>query len=285
MGAAREGFTSPARQVSKAVGHGTHSQRVGRPAWLAPGCEPPSFALAELIHDQFRALVLHPGFSCLGAKSAFRGHGYRLGIYHELGSPRSTEALMRDLAVFVAMLDQRAGDDARPQKLQTFVASFLGPVSADDAAFERLLWTQLQALHDRDPASFWDPTVSSDPEDAHFSFSIAGRAFFVVGLHAASERWARRFAWPTLVFNPHAQFEQLRERGHFARLQRLIRAREHVLQGSINANLSDFGDRSEARQYSGRPVEDGWHCPFQVKTGGQQTARTTEGAGAAEDRC
>jgi hypothetical protein len=34
------------------------------------------------------------------------------------------------------------------------------------------------------------------------------------------------------------------------------------LQGSINPNLSDFGVHSEARQYSGRAVEDAWKCPF-----------------------
>jgi len=236
---------------------------------LAPHCTPPSTAVASLIHDQFRALVLHPSFSCLGAKSALRGDSYQLGIYDGLGSAEATRGLARDLAAFAAGLGEEAAseDDAHTGRLKTFVASFLRPVPGDEVEFERLLWMQLQALHDGDPLSAWDPAVSSDPEDAHFSFSIAGRAFFVVGLHAASTRWARRFAWPTLVFNPHAQFERLRQDGHFRRLQRLIRTREEALQGSVNSNLSDFGERSEARQYSGRPVGEGWRCPFRARTG------------------
>ena len=223
-----------------------------------PG-EPPS-PLVQLIHDQFRALVLSPGFSCLGAKAAFRAGRYRMGVYGELGSLEAIEDLARDLSGFVeANTPTREG-------LTTFVASFSGPNPADEVAFERLLWAQLQALHDRDwPRNPWDASVSSDPRDAHFSFSFAGRAFFVVGLHAASSRWARRFAWPTLVFNPHDQFDQLREQGTFPRLQELIRARERALQATLNANLSDFGERSEARQYAGRPVEDDWHCPFRSR--------------------
>ena len=233
--------------------------------------------------------MLQPSFSCLGAKAALRGDGYQMGVYDTLGSPQATEGLLRDLTAFVARLgergDGRLGEGERDAgrtgegqhvELSTFVASFLGPVAIDEAAFEQLLWAQLQALHDRDPGRAWDPSVSANPEDAHFSFSAAGRAFFVVGLHAASTRWARRFAWPTLVFNPHAQFDRLREQGHFARLQGLIRTRERALQGSLNANLSDFGQRSEARQYSGRPVGEDWRCPFRAGSDGQVTVPPAE---------
>ena len=221
--------------------------------------EPPS-QLAQLIHDQFRALVLSAGFSCLGAQAAIRAGHYRMGIYGDLGLPDVTQALAAHLSAFVEAYDPSA------HSLTTFVASFSGPAATDELEFERLLWAQLQALHDRYGRDHrWDPSVSSDPEDASFSFSFAGRAFFVVGLHAASSRWARRFAWPTLVFNPHQQFKQLRQRGTFARLQAHIRGRELALQATLNANLSEFGERSEARQYAGRPVEDAWQCPFQAR--------------------
>jgi FPC/CPF motif-containing protein YcgG len=269
--------TRPEHQADPS-GEPAHHARAGRASagggWLAPGCTPPSPAVASLIHDQFRALVLHPSFSCLGAKSAVRGGGYRLGIYDELGAPETTRALARDLAAFATGLDDdaEAEQDGHAGRLTTFVASFLRPVPGDEIEFERLLWAQLQALHESDPVHTWDPSVSSDPEDAHFSFSIAGRAFFVVGLHAGSTRWARRFAWPTLVFNPHEQFERLRQEGHFTRLQALIRAREETLQGAVNSNLGDFGERSEARQYSGRPVDDEWRCPFRARQAPMDTA-------------
>ena len=106
------------------------------------------------------------------------------------------------------------------------------------------------------------PAVSDDPSDPAFAFSFAGTAFFIVGLHAASSRAARRFAWPTLVFNPHRQFDRLRESQRFSRFQHVIREAERNLQGSINPMLADFGDRSEASQYSGRRVAPDWKCPF-----------------------
>ncbi|MDQ6747348.1 MAG: YqcI/YcgG family protein [Candidatus Dormibacteraeota bacterium] len=34
------------------------------------------------------------------------------------------------------------------------------------------------------------------------------------------------------------------------------------LQGSLNPNLSNYGDRPESRQYSGRAVGDAWRCPM-----------------------
>jgi FPC/CPF motif-containing protein YcgG len=113
----------------------------------------------------------------------------------------------------------------------------------------------------------WDRSVSPDPRDSHFSFSFAGQAFYVIGLHANSSREARRFPWPTLVFNPHEQFERLRTDGKWKRMQQTIRERDTQLQGSINPMLSDFGERSEAPQYSGRAVGEDWQppigkCPF-----------------------
>ena len=105
-------------------------------------------------------------------------------------------------------------------------------------------------------------TDAAKPTHLIQPFSFAGTAFFVVGLHAASSRTTRRFAWPTLVFNPHQQFDQLREVGLYSRFQRVIRDAELDLQGEINPMLSDFGERSEAPQYSGRQVGPEWRRPF-----------------------
>lgn len=217
----------------------------------------PAAPLQEFVHDSFRALVLNPAFSCVGAKSAVRRGSYRFGLYAEMGSPGSTAGLARDLFDFVEEQDDLDG------KFSTFVACFEGPVDSDEEAFEGLLWAQLRRLHEQDRRHHgWAPSVSRDPEDPKFAFSFAGTAFFVVGLHAASSRFARRFAWPTLVFNAHHQFDKLREEGRYDRVQEVIRDRERDLQGSLNPNLADFGTRSEARQYSGRPVEEEWRCPF-----------------------
>ena len=50
-------------------------------------------------------------------------------------------------------------------------------------------------------------------------------------------------------------------------MQQLIRGREFALQGTINPMLSNFGEQSEARQYSGRAVDADWNPPFKVSGG------------------
>ena len=133
-----------------------------------------------------------------------------------------------------------------------------------DADFHERLWMQLQAIHDLDIVEHpWASGVSDDPEAADFSFSVASRAFFVVGLHPRSSRLARRAPQPTLVFNFHDQFEALRVSGRFEKLQAAIRERDKALQGNINPVLARFGEASEARQYSGRA---GAGCPFHSRS-------------------
>ena len=241
----------------------------------------PITPLAEFVHDGFRALVLNPHFTCVAAKSAFNKNNYRYAMYeNDIASPDATAGLAHDLFAFL-----REQDTLRQQGFSTFVASFCGPAVTHEEDFERLLWRQLQSLHDLDaPLHGWDTSVSDDPNDPHFEFSFAGRACFVVGIHPASSRWTRRFAWPTLVFNAHFQFEELRGAGKYGRMQDVMRSRDRQLQGSINANLADFGDHSDARQYSGRPVGDAWQCPFHAhaRKAAAQAETDTEGAGAGE---
>jgi hypothetical protein len=216
--------------------------------------------LSESVHQSFRAHVLDQEFSCIGGKSAIINNTYRFGLYPEMNTRGATAGLAYDLWEYERERPTLATDYA------TFIASFAAPVARDERDWERLLWAQLQSLHELDRAYHaWDATVSSDPEDADFSFSFAGTAFFVIGLHPQSSRYARRFAWPTLVFNAHLQFERLREQGLFDRVRETVRARELKLQGSLNPNLSNYGERSEARQYSGRAVEEEWRCPFRAR--------------------
>jgi FPC/CPF motif-containing protein YcgG len=223
---------------------------------LGPGAMVPS-SLTTLVHEGVRALVLSRQYSCIAARSALRHNAYRFALYPPLGSSDSALSLAFDLWTFVR--DAPSLDSP----FATFIASFEGPVLADEAAFEGLLWQTLQQLHDLDAVHHaWDTSVSADAASRDFAFSFAGTAFFIVGLHAAASRAARRFAWPTLVFNAHRQFEQLKTSGQYARFQQVIRAGERSLQGDVNPMLADFGERSEAAQYSGRHVESDWRCPF-----------------------
>jgi FPC/CPF motif-containing protein YcgG len=219
--------------------------------------------LASHAHESFRAHVLANDFPCVGARAAVGNNTYRFGLYGEMNSREATGGLAHDLWEYERERTHFGTDFA------SFVACFAPHRARDEAEWEGLLWSQLQGLHDLDGRHHaWDASVSSDPEDPGFSFSFAGTAFFVVGLHPLSSRLARRFAWPALVFNAHEQFERLREQGRFERVRAAVRARDQRLQGSLNPNLDDYGERSEARQYSGRAVEREWRCPFRARRGG-----------------
>ena len=211
--------------------------------------------LLDKVQREFRRRILAPSYPCLGAKAALHSGSCSVALYPQLATPATTEALSRDLREFRQAMPET--DDS----YSTFVAVFEQPRKIDETRFEELLWRQLRQLHHVDTEP-WAADVSADPADAHFSFSFAGRAFYIVGMHAGSSRRARRFPWPALVFNPHAQFERLRMSGKWKRLQSAIRARDSALQGNINPMLNDFGESSEARQYSGRAVEEKWKCPF-----------------------
>jgi FPC/CPF motif-containing protein YcgG len=208
----------------------------------------------------FQRLVTDFAFPCIGAKAALNSGAISFGFYERLATDASTKNLARDLESFTKRTRGRAASE-----LATMIAVFRGPIDLDELEFEKLLWSQLQKLHDADAPRFaWDARVSSDPTTPEFSFSFAGQAYYVIGMHANSSRHARRFPWPTLVFNPHEQFEKLRGDGNWERMKRTIRARDYELQGSINPMLADFGERSEARQYSGRTVGKNWQAPFEA---------------------
>lgn len=200
--------------------------------------------------------VASPGFPCVGARSAFNKGRARFGVYEGFGSDRDIAALCQDLLRFSHEFPDPGSDPV------TFCAMFDDEI-ATEPQFARLMWQHLQAMHAHDRETFaWDTTVSPDPTQPDFSFSIGGRAFFIVGLSPAASRLARRSPVPCLVFNFHNQFETLRANGKFEGMQKVIRRREMELQGSINPVLARFGDQSEARQYSGAAVDAGWKCPF-----------------------
>ncbi len=214
---------------------------------------------AELIdaHDQLRQQIAGDHYPCIGAISVFAKKGYRFGLFPELACDSAVRAVCHDLYEFChefPIIDDQ---------LITFIAMFRGPAIESEPHFEDLLWSQLQAMHALDSDFFaWDKHVDPDPKNNDFSFSIGGRAMFVIGMHSKASRLARTARYPTLVFNLHEQFERLRDRGKFESMKQVIRAREIAFQGSINPMLKNFGESSEASQYSGRAVSDNWPCPF-----------------------
>ncbi len=202
-------------------------------------------------------MVTHAEFPCLGAKSVFRRGSVSHVVLDDMADPDLPAQLLERLQAFAAEIDGEGG-------FHSFIATFRGPVPTTEAEFESSLFGLLQRLHDADDQS-WADGVGSDPNDPHFAFSAGASAYFIVGLHPAASRVARRAPLPTLVFNPHEQFEELRAEGRFDGMRTTIRRRDEDLQGFINPMVADHGDSTEALQYSGRRHAAGWEPPLDVK--------------------
>lgn len=198
-------------------------------------------------------------FPCVGAKSALAKGRLKVLAAHSLTSGWDDLRIHRELLDWVDRYHRDPGD------LRSLAVIFEGPDDLDEMAFETAMWERLQSLADKDHwlGQPYDQRVDADAENPHFSLSFGGEAFFVVGLHPRASRPARRFPNPALIFNLHDQFERLRAEGKYEKMRETILVRDQKLAGSRNPMLSRHGETSEARQYSGRNVDDGWRCPFQ----------------------
>ena len=212
----------------------------------------------DAIIEKVKSFIRDDNFPCVGAKAAQSQKLIEYRVYRELASDSSTTSFYLDIHEYLLTLNL---EDAR---VQSFVAIFPETAFDTEIEFERILWEQLGDLVELDKALnvSWASSVSDDPENPHFSLSIGGHPFFIVGMHPAAHRGARRSPYTMLVLNSHSQFEKLREDGRFDRLKAIIRKRDLEIHGSINPSLDDFGNTSEARQYSGRKITDDWECPI-----------------------
>lgn len=208
--------------------------------------------------ERFRSFIRDVSFSCVGAKSALARSQLKILV------ARDITAHADDLRIYTAVLAFICRYRARPDQFQSFAVLFEQPASLTEVAFEHFLWTRAQALSNQDSGlgHAYDSRVSPDPEDPHFSLSLGGEAFFILGLNPRASRPARRFERPALVFNLHDQFERLRTAGRYEGLRDAILQRDIALAGSVNPMLARHGERSEACQYSGRHVQETWACPF-----------------------
>jgi FPC/CPF motif-containing protein YcgG len=216
--------------------------------------------------DQYLSRAFHDfvgdhEFPCVGAKAALAHNRVHTVIAADIRSSWD------DLRVIENLLDFAKSYIEDRVPFRSFVVIFREPGNLSEAEFERYLWDRVQSLSDKNSlfGAGADSRVSADPENPHFGLSFGGEAFFVVGLHPNASRLARRFERPALVFNLHDQFEQLRQQGRYERMRETILERDVALSGSLNPMLERHGEGSEARQYSGREVEENWCCPYEQR--------------------
>lgn len=203
--------------------------------------------------------IQSPSFPCIMAKAvAQKGH---LEVHETtfLSSPESIKKIQNKLYQFIDIFRQN------PERLSSFILVVHDECLDQFSQFEKKFFHFLKQLHHEDKILYpHDPLVSSNVNDNKFSYSIKSEAFFLVALHPHSPRWSRRFKYPAIVFNPHIQFEKMRKKKIFDKIKNIIRAKDKILQGTINPMLNDFGERSEVFQYIGRAYHPQDKVPLEI---------------------
>jgi FPC/CPF motif-containing protein YcgG len=228
----------------------------------------------EDIIRQYLAFISAREFPCVAAREAASRLQVACMVASHMGCPADDGRIFEFLYDFIDAFRKEKG------LFHSAAIIFCAPDLPTEQAFDALMWQRLQSLSDRDAGRFaYDKRVSADPLAGNFSFSIKEEAFFIIGLHPQSSRPTRRFRYPVLVFNPHAQFEKLRESGRYEKMRDIVRKRDIAYSGSVNPMLDDFGQSSEVFQYSGRQYAPGWVCPLKINHGSSQHYSTQERGG------
>ena len=211
------------------------------------------------IINQYKAFLQNKDFPCVAARAAASRQQLEIMVASDMASAKQDNIILEFIYDFVEKCRQ-----ASPG-FNSAVVIFANPVILNESGFDVLLWQRLQSLANLDAQLYpYDKRVAADPASAEFSFSIKEEAFFIIGLHPNSSRSSRQFCYPTLVFNPHAQFQQMKLTGQYERMKNIIRKRDIALSGSVNPMLRDFGDASEVYQYSGIQYNQQWQCPLKI---------------------
>ena len=207
---------------------------MNNPTPLFPWRHPEQEKLEKLL----TARIEEQNFPCVGAKAALaRGT-------LEVLACNSIDSAWDDLRIHDGLIQWSQAYKENAGLFRSYAVVFDGPEELDEYAFERAVWQRIQSLSDKDVwrGQGYDQNVSSDPNDPHFSLSFGGEAFFVVGLHPGASRPARRFPKPVMVFNLHAQFEELRRTGKYEGMREKILTRDEAIAGSRNPMLARHGE-------------------------------------------
>jgi len=211
----------------------------------------------ELIIEAYSAYLRKKDFPCIAAKAALSRNHIQCLVASHMACPADDETILQYLYGFVDRY--RASEES----YHSAAVIFREPVEINETVFDTLLWQRLNSLASLDKQKYThDLRVDPDPNSPRYSFSLKEEAFFILGLHPGSSRRSRQFKYPALIFNPHAEFEKLRNSDRYTRMKEVVRKRDIEFSGSVNPMLADFGEASEVYQYSGKMYNTDWTCPL-----------------------
>ncbi|MEO6219635.1 MAG: guanitoxin biosynthesis heme-dependent pre-guanitoxin N-hydroxylase GntA [Ginsengibacter sp.] len=220
---------------------------------MEPGYE------SEKIQQEYFKYIDNKDFACIAAKAALAKQQLQCLVVDSMACPKDDTDILKFLYKFIDCYQNSK------ELYHSAAVIFKEPLFNSEEMFEKLMWQRLQAISDMDSIEYnYDSRVDHDPASPNFSFSVKKESLFIIGLHPASSRLLRRFKYPALVFNPHMQFEELKDKGKYKKMKDTVRKRDIAFSGSVNPMLTDFGEASEVYQYSGRQYNTAWQCPLKI---------------------
>ena len=213
----------------------------------------------ENIVAEFIEFISNKIFPCIGAKTALAKNQVQCMVAGNMACPSHDKDILEYLYNFTIRYRSTGGN------FHSAAILFTGPKNISEAIFETLLWQRLQAISDLDAVTYgYDKRVSADPASPDFSFSLKEEAFFIVGMHPSSSRMSRQFNYPALIFNPHSQFEAMKETNKYEMIKAAVRKKDIAFSGSVNPMLDDYGKSPETMQYSGKNYSLPFQCPLKI---------------------
>ena len=138
------------------------------------------FAINDCAEDYFTFLA-NKEFPCVAARAALNRDHIRVFVADHMACPKDDMSIIDFMYSFVDEFKNST------DLFYSAVVIFRGPDIFDEQMFDQLLWQRLQSLANIDAQEYnYDKRVSSDPNSKDFSFSIKEEAFYIIGLHPAS---------------------------------------------------------------------------------------------------
>ncbi len=213
--------------------------------------------ISGTIVNSFNSFISSAFFPCVAAKDALLKNNIKIFTAQHITCPADDRKILAFLYGFT---------DAYRLAEKGFHSAaiiFEQPENLSEDLFDHFMWQRLSSLRKLDAENYQhDPRVHNNPSSPHFSFSIKEEAYFILALHANNSRPARQFKYPTLIFNPHAQFEAMKTTTSYEKMKTVVRKKDIALAGSVNPMLTNFGEASEVYQYSGKLYDKKWKCPL-----------------------
>lgn len=212
------------------------------------------------VKTEINALLNQRGYPCVAAVQSLHRKDFWLRTYRDFGKVHQRASLREDLLHYLKTYKKTGS------QYFTFWAVFRDEYPYSEDEFEQFLWSELSALtSESSKETDQDTRFSIDPESKNFCFSLGGSALFVVGLHSQSSRLARKFPWPSLVFNVYEQFDQLVAQKKYIPMVETVRRRDIEFQGDVNPMVLQHNDSWESIQFSGKKNAENWKCPFHFR--------------------